>query len=684
MNRLSHETSPYLLQHAHNPVHWFPWGPEALALAKDLQKPILVSIGYAACHWCHVMERESFENEETAAIMNEHFINIKVDREERPDLDHIYMDAVQAIAGNGGWPLNVFLTPDAKPFFGGTYFPPEKAFGRNSWTDVLLSINDAWNNRRGEIEAQSEQLISHIQKANNFSALKNIAGATEPEQLFTEENCFSIAENLLKNADVEDGGFGAAPKFPQTFSIMYLLQHAHFYKNEHALKHAELSLQKMINGGIYDQLGGGMARYSTDTQWLAPHFEKMLYDNALLVSVLCDAYQLTQNEFYAGAIRRTLGFIFAELRDPQGGYYAAIDADSEGVEGRFYVWEKKKVETLLGDDAELYCAYYDISENGNWEHSNILRIQKPLEEIAGERKLSLPEAKAIIENCNKILVKERNKRIRPITDDKILLGWNALMLTAFCRAHAVLGNEVYKTAAVELGAFIESNMKDKKGDGYFHTYKNGMAKFPAFMDDYAWYIQACIQLQEITSDQGYLLRAQAIVDHVWKYFRDEQSGYFFFTNVGQEDIVVRKIEQYDGATPSANAVMAHNLLYLAIVFDKQSWREHAVEMIRGMSGAIQKYPGSFAVWASVFQHLAKGIAELVVMGQEPDNLRRETLAKYVPNKVFQSTSEINNMSLFAGKQISGRSFIYLCRNYSCSAPVSTVEELLLQLKNYGV
>ena len=384
-NHLISETSPYLLQHAHNPVNWYPWGKEALDKAKQEDKMILVSIGYSACHWCHVMERESFENEDTAEIMNRHFINIKIDREERPDLDHIYMDAVQAISGSGGWPLNVFLTPDTKPFYGGTYFPPVRAFNRASWREVLQNLVQSWKEKRNEIEAQAENLTDHISKAGNFSS----AGKKKFDIPFKDEFDIDTGKNIfsaiMKSADTVWGGFGRAPKFPQTFCIQYLLEFYYYSKNEQALQQALLSIDKMLDGGIYDHVGGGLARYSTDEQWLAPHFEKMLYDNALLIMVLCDAFQITKADRYKNAIHKTISFLKNEMLHPQGGFYAALDADSEGEEGKFYVWDKNEIEKILGDDAAVFCNFFDVTEKGNWEGKNILRKLKTEDEFVKEK-----------------------------------------------------------------------------------------------------------------------------------------------------------------------------------------------------------------------------------------------------------------------------------------------------------
>ncbi|HEY0752147.1 MAG TPA: thioredoxin domain-containing protein, partial [Chitinophagaceae bacterium] len=425
-NRLAKETSPYLLQHAHNPVEWYPWGEEAFQKATEEDKPVLVSIGYAACHWCHVMERESFEDPAVAKLMNEQFVNIKVDREERPDVDMIYMDAVQAISGSGGWPLNVFLTPDRKPFYGGTYYPPVKAFNRASWRDVLTAISAAYHEKRDEILTQAETLTEHIKRSNSFGQ-----GA---DNLMAKSEEIDIAyEHVMKTADKVWGGFGRAPKFPQMAVIKFLLRYHHISGNREALEQALLSLDKMSRGGIYDHIGGGFARYSTDTEWLVPHFEKMLYDNALIVSTLCEAYLITGKKEYRNAIEETLSFVERELTHPEGGFYSTLDADSEGVEGKFYVWSYAEVvETLGNKNAAFFCKYYDITEKGNWEGQNIPWNPKSLKEVIDEAQITEKEAIDIIRDGKEKLLERRGQRVRPGLDDKILLGWNALMNTAYC------------------------------------------------------------------------------------------------------------------------------------------------------------------------------------------------------------------------------------------------------------
>ncbi len=670
-NKLVNESSPYLLQHAHNPVDWHPWGEEALQKAKEEDKPILVSIGYAACHWCHVMERESFEDHETASIMNELFVNIKIDREERPDLDHIYMDAVQAMTGSGGWPLNVFLTPDRKPFYGGTYFPPEPLYNRASWKQVLLSIANSFREKREEINAQADYLLQHIASAGNL-----VGSQAEPGMLSDEESA-EMFNNIMKSADTHLGGFGRAPKFPQTFTVRWLLKYYYFTGEEKALQQACLSLDKMIEGGINDQLGGGFARYATDDAWLVPHFEKMLYDNALLVMALAEAFQLTGKEKYKIAIDETLDFVERELMSPEGGFYAALDADSEGVEGKFYVWDQEEIIEVLGnDDALIFCKLYNVTEKGNWEHTNILHITSSLKEVAGQLEIDPAVAEMIIQRSKHKLMVERNKRVRPLTDDKIILSWNAMMNTAYSKAFSATGNEKYRELAKKNMSFILENFADGSTGAFYHTWKNGTARFPAFLDDYAELIQALIHLQEISSHQFYLEKAKTLLKWCISYFSEEESGYFYFTNVEQVDVVLRKKEVYDGAVASGNALMAWNLCYCGVVFDDAGWRERARKMCTGLKEMLIKYPGSFGVWASVSLALMKGIPEVVLTGSDHDTLLKQLLRIFIPFRVLQSSPvKTNGFPLLEGKAWISSPMIYLCKDYSCQPPVNQVSVL---------
>ncbi len=683
-NKLINETSPYLLQHAYNPVQWYPWGTEALEKSKEENKPILVSIGYAACHWCHVMERESFENETVAGYMNEHFINIKIDREERPDLDHIYMDAVQAMTGSGGWPLNVFLTPEAKPFYGGTYFPPVRAYNRASWLEVLAGVVEAYREKQHEIQAQAENLTSHLLQANAFGLRKD----AEADTIFTKDKMQEAAAALMKIADKTWGGFGAAPKFPQTSGIQFLLRC--YYNNVTTWKkepfrdtvqlkdQALLSLDKMLEGGIYDQLGGGFARYATDKEWLAPHFEKMLYDNALLVSVLSEAYQLTGLDKYKQGIVETIAFVQKELMHPAKAFYAAIDADSEGEEGKFYVWSYEEVEQVLGKDTDVFAAFFDSKPEGNWEGKNILRRLKSAEQVATEKRITVAELFNIIKRGKEKMLARREKRAKPLLDDKVILSWNALMNTALSKAYAATGSESYRELAIDNMIFLlEHFSEENEGPSFYHTWKNGKARYPAFLDDYAFLIQALLLLQEITAETKWLNKAYQLTQYVIENFSDEENQFFFYTTQGQPDIIVRKKEVYDGAQPSGNAVMADNLYRLSILMENPDWKERSQRMLLSLGQAIVRYPSSFGCWACLLLEMATRTTEIVVTGENYEKGHEKILSNYLPQRVFMAApAPLHNYPLLAGKKFEKKSFFYLCSNYACLQPVSTPEELI--------
>ncbi|MGX5818368.1 thioredoxin domain-containing protein [Chitinophaga lutea] len=677
MNRLAKETSPYLLQHAHNPVDWYPWGEEALERARAEDKPILVSIGYAACHWCHVMERESFEDPAVAAVMNEHFINIKIDREERPDIDHIYMDALQAMAGSGGWPLNMFLLPDRQPFYGGTYFPPKRAYNRPSWKEVLEAVADAFKTKRQDLQDQAAGLTQHLHQSNQFG-MEAVNMRLPKNELFTTDQCKQITLAIMGQADKEWGGFGRAPKFPGAFVIQYLLRYCRREKDEAALQQALLSLGRMIRGGIYDQLGGGFSRYSTDEMWLAPHFEKMLYDNALLVDTLCEAYQLTGNTVYATTLAHTLTFIQREMTSPEGAFYAALDADSEGEEGKYYVWSLEEIESVLGDDAPAFCAYYNVSRGGNWEDHNILWLPEPPEKVAATLGVEPAALEAQMANCRERLLEVRERRIRPGLDDKILLGWNALMIHALCKAYGAVGDGAYLERALKAMHFIFEKMKAPgAAPAFFHTYKDGTARYPAFLDDYAYLVRALIALQEATGDLDWLRKAREISEWVITQFGDETGRYFYYTAAGQEDVIVRKKEVYDGAVPSGNAVMAHNLWYLSVVYDNSGWAERALAMTASLSQTVVRYPTSFGVWASMILQLVQGTPELAVAGPAYRERMRELNAAYIPGKVLLGAdSDQEDMPLLQQRVQAGKTLIYLCEGYQCKKPVEYISEII--------
>jgi uncharacterized protein YyaL (SSP411 family) len=668
-NRLARESSPYLLQHAHNPVDWYPWGDEAFAVAKAQDKPVLVSIGYAACHWCHVMERESFEKPEIAAIMNENFINIKVDREERPDVDHIYMDAVQAITGAGGWPLNVFLTPDGKPFYGGTYFPPQRAFNRASWSEVLLTISESYRENKDGIQQQAQQLTDYLVSANAFKA------STTELSLFTRENIQKAFEKVMQTADTEWGGFGRAPKFPQTFSINFLIDYSILFRDNAALEQALLSLDKMSQGGIYDHVGGGFARYATDAEWLVPHFEKMLYDNALLVSSLADAYRVTGKPFYKQTIQETLAFVEREMTHPENGFYSALDADSEGEEGKFYVWSDEEVRSELGTKAPLFCQYFDITPKGNWEGKNILWVRTPMQRFAGQQGIEEEELSTIVQAGKEKLLAARAKRPRPLLDDKVLLGWNALMNRAFCKAFGATGDEHYLAVAISNMEFLLSTFRHADGS-FYHTWKNGEAKYPAFLDDYASLIAALVELGQVSGDFTYFEKARELTSFTIDNFFDESSDLFNFTSRQQIDVLLRKKEVYDGATPSGNAQMCRNLYLLSIVFNLAEWRSKSEAMMNVLGETAVNYPISFGLWLNLLFEMVMGTTEIAITGPDHHKLLKKVLQVYQPfTFIMAAEKENKNFPLLAGKGEDSKNNIYVCRNYSCQKPVNTVAEL---------
>jgi len=665
-NRLVNEQSPYLLQHAHNPVDWYPWGDEAFLRAKTEDKPVLVSIGYAACHWCHVMERESFEDEQVAAYMNEHFVCVKVDREEHPDVDHMYMDAVQAIGGSGGWPLNVFVTPDRAPFYGGTYFPPRPAHNRPSWLQLLHRMDEIWREQQEEVATQAGQLLQHLRQAS-------MKVTTTANAAIDKETCNKIAENLLAMADKEKGGFGSAPKFPGTMAISYLLEHYRYTSHEPSLQQALLSLDSMIEGGIYDQLGGGFSRYSTDRNWLAPHFEKMLYDNALLVLSLCDAYAITKLEKYKAVVDEIITFAERELRDNSGGYYCAIDADSEGVEGKYYTWTYEEWQAHSGDTNGIAAKHFGVTEHGNWEETNILHISRSISDIAAEENMQAEEVAAIIKKVKERLFAEQAKRVRPQTDDKCLLSWNALMNMALTKAAVTFENSDYLERAKAHAAWMLEVFAD--GDKcLFHTWKKGVARIGAKLDDYSYLIQALLQLSSASGEESFAIRAAVLTDVVVRDFGRED-GFFYYTPAGQKDIPVRKVDLYDGATPSPNSVMAHNLWLAGMCMERSEWIERSVTMTSTMAVTALRYAYSFSYWAILVQRQQAGMKTLVCSGAKSEQATSEIRAKSLPHVyLLTCKKEISNMPILQKKFFDGNLYIFVCSEQACLSPVSSVSE----------
>lgn len=674
-NSLIHETSPYLLQHAHNPVLWEPWSEQALSIAKEQNKPILLSIGYAACHWCHVMERESFEDETVASFMNAHFICIKVDREERPDIDHIYMDALQAMTGSGGWPLNIFLLPNGKPFYGGTYFPPVAMPQRASWMDVLQGVKNAFENNYEKLVEQANELTNHIVR-NVVVPVNSTAGNTtdvlenNAEPIATKEEIEIIAGRILQQADTQWGGFGNAPKFPQTFVLQMLFRNYYLNKHEASLVHAIRSIDKMIQGGIYDHLAGGFARYSTDSQWQAPHFEKMLYDNALFIGVIAEAYQITAKQSYKKVIEQTIHFLEAELSNGQSGYYAALDADSEGVEGKFYTWSYAEIKSLLDDSVfENFCKYYQITEAGNWEHTNILWTTEAME-------LSMQDG---FENARAILMKARDKKIRPALDYKIILSWNNLMIIGLCKAYEALGNLAYKQKAIDTMSWIEKNMYNEQENYFYHTHTKGINKSFAFLDDYASLIQAYIHLQEITGDVSYLEKAKNWMQYVQAHFIAEDELFYYFTPDYQKDIIVRKKETHDGAQPSGNSMTCANLYYLGTLFEIDDWTMQAEQMIRSMRKLILQYPSAYSYWAQSFSIMTEGYQSLVAVGPGVRTDIEKLVSRFLPQKMLLFIPrDISAIPMSYSKQNNDNQY-FICNDKTCYAPVASLSEFLAKI-----
>lgn len=666
-NRLINEQSPYLLQHAHNPVDWYAWGDEPFEEAKRLNKPVLVSIGYAACHWCHVMERESFENEEVAAYMNEHFINIKVDREEHPDVDHMYMDAVQAISGSGGWPLNVFVTPDRMPFYGGTYYPPRQAFNRPAWTQLLQRIKELWDTQPEEIAGQAKQMVQHLRQASNIGT----AGKGKEWDLDT---CRSMADELLRQADKEHGGFGGAPKFPGTMAISFLLEHYHFTGYKPALDHALHSLDAMMQGGLYDQLGGGFARYATDNEWLVPHFEKMLYDNALLIISYCDAYYINRDERYKHVIDETIAFVERELKDITGGYYSALDADSEGEEGKFYTWTWQEWQQAIGDD-QIPALYFGVTEEGNWEGTNILHIASDITAIAVHTGQPPAAIEASIQKAKQSLLAHRAHKTRPSTDDKSLLSWNALMNTALSAAATALQNEAYTQRAEEHMQWMLDSFQI--GDKLYHSWKAGKAKIAAHLDDYAYLIRALLQLACTSGNNDWILHANALAQQVEANFAHEKSVFFYFTSKEQNHIPVRKVDLYDGATPAANSVLAHSFMLLGLCMDRPDWTERAQHMLAAMVEPALRYGYSFGNWGIQLQRSAIGIKTVISTGPGADDNRKKLQQQLLPQCYTLSTGEVDtDIPVFEDKVFSTESLIFVCTQQECLYPAHDIEETL--------
>ncbi len=680
-NRLAEETSPYLLQHKDNPVDWYPWGEEALRRAREEVRPILLSVGYSACHWCHVMERESFEDAATAEIMNEHFVNVKVDREERPDIDSIYMSAVQALTRHGGWPMTVFLTPDGAPFYGGTYFPPVPRGGLPSFQQVLLSLADAFENRRDEVLQSAESVREYLQASTTTSM-----PPAEAEGTTILDNA---ASSLLSQLDRRFGGFGSAPKFPQTMNLEVLLRHHHRTSDRAALDAVELTARRMAEGGIYDQLGGGFARYSVDAFWLVPHFEKMLYDNALLSRLYLEAYQATGDGFYRRIAEETLDYVLRDMTDPEGGFYSAEDADSEGEEGKFYVWTPEEVRDVLDpDEAALAERYWDVTERGNFEGKSILHVPRPPEAVAAEFGLSEGELWRRILDARTKLLAAREGRVHPGRDEKVLAAWNGLMLRSFALAARVLGREDYRAAAEKNADFLLHKLR---ANGRLRrSYKDGRARFNGYLEDYAMVADGLMALYEATFDARWLVEAQDLCDAMMELFWDEDRKAFYDTPADHEELVTRPRDVYDNATPSGTSVATEVLLKLALLLDRQDYRARAEAILDGAGGGMEKLPSAFGRLLAALDFSLARPKEIAIVG-DPDARDTKALldvvyARYMPNGVIAGRAEedeeaVGLIPLLADRDArDGRATAYVCEGYACKTPTTDPEELARQLQ----
>jgi uncharacterized protein YyaL (SSP411 family) len=673
-NRLIKETSPYLLQHAHNPVDWYSWCEEAFERAKKEDKPVLVSIGYSACHWCHVMERESFEDEETAKIMNENFINIKVDMEERPDIDQIYMTFVQATTGNGGWPLNVFVTPDKKPFFGGTYFPPQDRYNLPSFRRVLMAVAEAWRKNKEQLIESADEIVKQIE-----SAIKTEVKLSELNTKISDV----AFEKLLKFYDVKNGGFGGAPKFPPSMTLEFLMRYYKRTENKSALEIVANTCRKMASGGIYDHIGGGFHRYSVDAVWLVPHFEKMLYDNAQLARIYLHIFQITGEEFFKNKAMETLEYLRREMLSQEGGFYSTQDADSEGEEGKFFLWTFDEIEDLLGkEDAQIFCFYYGITEDGNFEGKNILNTRYTPEEAAEILKISTEKLLESIQKGKQILFAHRETRIKPFRDEKILLSWNGLALATFAEASRILDRPEYLQIAEKNANFL---LKNFRVDGrLLHVFKDGFAKLNAYIEDYANFADGLLELFQVSGNVDYLKEAKKLVDEMIKKFWDEKDGGFFSTSHDHEQLILRLKEFQDNATPSGNSVAAGVLLKLAEITSSSEYEKYAVSILKqSMSQAI-RYPNAFGYALSVLEFYLNPVKEIVVLGEKNNPLIKLIWQVYLPNKVVILSNEKSDSSnlipLLEGKKlIEGKPTAYVCSNGTCKKPTTDVEELKSQL-----
>ena len=678
-NKLIHEKSPYLLQHAHNPVDWHPWGTAAFAKAKEEDKLLLVSIGYATCHWCHVMERESFEDPELAAFLNAYFVPVKVDREERPDVDKIHMDALHALGQQGGWPLNMFVTPEGKPVTGGTYFPPRPMYGRKSFRELLETLALIWKDEREKIFTTADQLTAHLQQ-------KAVPTADGHPELNWEAEGQTVAQ-FRESYDSQHGGFKQQQqnKFPPSMGLMLLLRHYKRTGEAHSLEMVEMTLQKIFAGGIYDQLGGGLSRYSTDYEWLVPHFEKMLYDNSLFVWALIETFQITKNPLYESAVRDVLAYVARDMTSPAGAFFSAEDADSEGVEGKFYVWSKSEVLKILGaESGEMACAFWDITENGNFEGSSIPNRPRSDEDVAAQFRITPEEMRKTLRTAREKLMAVRSKRVRPLLDDKVLTSWNALMISAFARASRVFNDPEFEKMATRAADFIFNNLFDDSGR-LLRRWRDGEARFPAYLCDHAQLSVACLDLYETTYDPVWFQKAVELSDKINRLFRNPD-GPYYDTGTDGEVLLTRNAEGYDGVEPSGNSSLAHAFLRLRAYGLAPQYYEDTQRIFRGFAQHMEQAGVSFSAMLGGLHFSLSVAKEVVISGRRGeadtelllDELRREyhpnIVVSFVENGESPETEKI--IPLASGRaMVNDSATAYVCQNQTCQIPVHSVEEL---------
>ncbi len=673
-NALISESSPYLLQHAHNPVNWFPWNAETLSKAKKENKLLLISIGYSSCHWCHVMEKESFENNDVAEIMNHHYINVKVDREERPDIDQVYMNAVQLMTGAGGWPLNCIALPDGRPVWGGTYFKKEE------WSSTLHQIGDLYRTKPEKVVEYAEKLTEGIQQSGLITLNKEKA-------LFTKEYLNETVKKWSIYFDEDLGGFNKAPKFPMPNNYHFLLRYAIQNKKKSLLKYVNTTLTKMALGGIFDQIGGGFSRYAVDTKWHIPHFEKMLYDNGQLVSLYADAFLITKNKLYKETVYDTLQFIEREMMDTSGGFYSAIDADSlddrnELEEGAYYVWTKKELQEVLKNDFELFSDYYNINSYGFWEHNNYHLIRNSNDkEFCEKQNLSISELKNKITTWKSILLKKRSKRKYPRLDDKILTSWNGMMLKGYVDAYRVFNENHFLEIALKNATFLELNMLKEDGT-LFRNYKNGQTTINAYLEDYASLIDAFIAVYEVTLEEKWLTISKNLTDTCFDYFFDDTTNMFFFTSNKDEKLIARKIETEDNVMPSSNSIMAKNLFKLSHYFNNEYYLKISKQMLHNMTDTIQNFGSAYSNWLDLYSNFSEDYFEIAINGKDAVKKLQEINKEYIPNKLICGSTSKSELPLLKNRYVNDKTLIYVCVDKTCNLPVENSEEAIHQIKNY--